>query len=63
MTAQDPTPLERLLDALQAALLTVREIERRARDQVDDCAQLRAALDRAGQQAQRLRPTRPDGAV
>ena len=51
------TPLERLIDALQAALLNAREMERNAHDHVEACTQLRAALNRAGEHVQHLRPS------
>jgi hypothetical protein len=51
-----PTPLERLIDALQTALVTAQAVEERAHEQADDCTQLRNAIARAGQHAHQLRP-------
>ena len=56
-----PTPLEKLIDSLQAALLNAREVERSARDHVETCTQLRATLDRAGEHVQHLRPSDEHG--
>jgi hypothetical protein len=56
-----PTPLERLIDALQAALLTAQTVEQIAHEQADDASQLRNLIARAGQHVQELRPDKTGG--
>ena len=52
----EPTPLERLIDALQTALLTAQAIERTAKQHADDVTQLAVALTLAGTYARQLQP-------
>lgn len=51
-----PTPLERLIDALQAALLTAQSIHRGAHDLAGESDQLLNAVQRAGLAVQDFRP-------
>jgi hypothetical protein len=57
----EPTTLERLIDALQGALLTAQIIERQARQNADDTKQLAVSLTLASTYARELRAPDKEG--
>lgn len=60
MTAH-PTPLERLIDALQTALLTAQTVQLNAHQLADDSTHLRNAVAAAGEHVHALRPDKTGG--